>query len=81
VPNGLIHDWIGAVFNLCATVDETLARVQDSKMISHDGNDFQISLRLFKEKSSPSFSARTTTCIICWWIARGGLLLPHPTHC
>jgi len=78
VPNGLIHDWIGAVFIPHATVDEILARVQDSKLISHDGNDFQILLRLFKRKSSPSFSTQTTTCIICRWIARGGFAAPTP---
>jgi hypothetical protein len=64
VPNGLIHDWIGAVFIPHATEEETLARVQDynnhkniykpevmdSKLISHDGNDFQIFLRLLKKK-------------------------------
>jgi hypothetical protein len=64
VPNGLIHDWIGAVFILDATVEATLARVQDydnhrniykpdvmdSKLISHDGNDFHIFLRLLKKK-------------------------------
>ncbi len=64
VPNGLIHDWIGGVFIMGTTVEETLARVQDydnhkniykpevlaSKLISHEGNDFQISLRLLKKK-------------------------------
>jgi hypothetical protein len=64
VPNGLIHDWIGAVFAPQATVEATLARVQDydnhkniykpevmdSKLVSHDGNDFQIFLRLLKKK-------------------------------
>ena len=64
VPNGLIHDWVGAVFIPQATVEATLALVQnydnhksvyqpdvmDSKLISHDGNDFQIFLRLLKKK-------------------------------
>jgi hypothetical protein len=64
VPNGLIHDWIGAVFVPDATVDEALALVQDydnhkiiykpdvldSRLISRDGNDFQIFLRLLKKK-------------------------------
>jgi len=64
LPNGLIHDWVGAVFIPHATVEETLARVQDydnhkkfykpevldSKLISHQGNDFQIYLRLLKKK-------------------------------
>ena len=64
VPNGLIHDWIGAVLVPNVTVERTLAMVQDydnhkdiykpevmdSKLISHDGNDFQIYLRLLKKK-------------------------------
>jgi hypothetical protein len=64
IPNGLIHDWIGAVLISRATVEGTLALVQDydhhkniykpevmdSKLISHDGNDFQIFLRLLKKK-------------------------------
>ena len=64
VPNGLIHDWIGAVLVPNATVEKTLAMVQDydnhkniykpevmdSKLISHEGNDFQIYLRLLKKK-------------------------------
>ena len=64
VPNGLIHDWIGAVLISRVTVEEVLALVQDydnhkniykpevmdSKLISHDGNDFQIFLRLLKKK-------------------------------
>ena len=29
VPDGLIHDWIGAAFALGTTVKETLALVQD----------------------------------------------------
>jgi hypothetical protein len=64
VPSGLIHDWIGAVFIPGATVRRTLARVQDydhhkniyqpevmdSRLISKDGNDFGIFLRLLKRK-------------------------------
>ena len=64
IPNGLIHDWTGAVFVPGATVDQTLALVQnyhnhkniyepeviDSKLISHEGNDFKIFLRLLKKK-------------------------------
>ncbi len=64
VTNGLIHDWIGAVFVPKATVKQALALVQnydnhknvykpevlDSKLISHDGNDFKIFLRLLKKK-------------------------------
>jgi hypothetical protein len=64
VPNGLIHDWIGAAFIPGTTVAETLARVQDydhhkdiyqpevmdSRLLSRRGNDFSIFLRLLKKK-------------------------------
>ena len=64
VPDGLIHDWIGALLIPGATVEDVLALVQDydnhkaiykpevigSKLISHRGNDFQIYLRLLKKK-------------------------------
>lgn len=64
VPNGLIHDWSGAIFVPGATVEQTLALVQnydnhkniyqpeviDSRLISHNGDDFKIFLRLLKTK-------------------------------
>ncbi len=64
VPNGLIHDWIGAVFVPATNLKKTLALVQDydhhkdifrpevidSRLIHHRGNDFRISLRLLKKK-------------------------------
>lgn len=64
VPHGLIHDWIGAASVPGATVDRTLALIQDydnhrniykpdvidSKLISHRGDDFKIYLRLLKKK-------------------------------
>ncbi len=64
VPHGLIHDWIGAVFIPATNLKKTLARIQDynnhkdiykpeviaSRLISHRGNDFRISLRLLKKK-------------------------------
>jgi hypothetical protein len=64
VPDGLIHDWIGAAFIPGATVEKTLARVQDydnhkviykpdvmdSRLISHHDNDYEIFLRLLKKK-------------------------------
>ncbi|HYA64149.1 MAG TPA: hypothetical protein VED66_13180 [Candidatus Sulfotelmatobacter sp.] len=64
VPNGLIHDWIGAIFIPGTTVKDTLALIQDydnhkniykpeviaSRPISHHDNDFQIYLRLLKKK-------------------------------
>lgn len=64
VPGGLIHDWIGAAFIPATTVAKTLALVQDydnhknvyqpeviaSRLISRQGNDFHIYLRLLKKK-------------------------------
>jgi hypothetical protein len=64
VPDGLIHDWIGAAFIPGATVEKTLSSVQDynnhkniykpevmdSRLISHHGHDFAIFLRLLKKK-------------------------------
>ena len=64
IKDGLIHDWVGAVFIPGATLAKTLALVQDydnhknvykpevidSKLVSRDGNDFHINLRLLKKK-------------------------------
>ena len=64
VPDGLIHDWIAATRIPGATVEQTLALIQnydnhkniykpeviDSKLISRRGNDFKIYLRLLKKK-------------------------------
>jgi hypothetical protein len=64
VPNGLIHDWIGAAFIPGATVEDTLRLIQDydnhktiykpevieSKLVSRKGNDFLVYLRLLKKK-------------------------------
>jgi hypothetical protein len=64
VPNGLIHDWVGAVFIPATDLKKTLALIQDynnhknvykpdvlgSSLISHRGNDFRITLRLLKKK-------------------------------
>jgi len=64
VPGGLVHDWIGAVFIPGATLDRTLALVQNydnhrniyqpevigSKTLSRQGNRFKIHLRLLKKK-------------------------------
>ena len=64
IPNGLIHDWIGAAFAPQATVEQVLAIVQnydnhknvykpeviDSRLISRDHTDFKIFLRLLKKK-------------------------------
>lgn len=64
VPNGLIHDWIGAASIPGATVEATLALIQDydnhknvyapdvidSRLVSRHDSDFQIYLRLLKKK-------------------------------
>jgi hypothetical protein len=64
VPHGLIHDWVGGVFVLAATMEKTLALFQDydnhkniyrpevvdSKLLGRCGDDFQAYLRLLKKK-------------------------------
>ncbi len=64
VPDGIIHDWIGAVFIPGTTVDKTIALVQDysnhrnvyqpevidSKIVSRSGDDFKVYLQLKKKK-------------------------------
>jgi hypothetical protein len=64
VADGLIHDWIGAAVIANSTIKEIFAVIQDydnhkniykpdvvdSKLISREGNDFQIYLRLLKKK-------------------------------
>jgi hypothetical protein len=64
VPDGLVHDWIGATRAPGATIEQTLELIQDydnhkniykpdvveSKLIRRRGNDFQIYLRLLKKK-------------------------------
>jgi hypothetical protein len=64
IPNGLIHDWVGAALVPHATVEQVLSLVQnydhhkdiyrpevmDSRLISQHGNDFKIFLRLLKKK-------------------------------
>ncbi len=64
VPGGLIHHWMGTVFIPGASLDQTLAFLQDydhqsrfyapdverSKLISRNGDHFKIFLRLRKHK-------------------------------
>jgi len=64
IPNGLIHDWVGAALAPNVSVEQVLNLVQnyddhkylyqpevmDSKLVSQQGNDFQIFLRLLKKK-------------------------------
>ncbi len=64
VPDGLIHDWVGAVYLPGVTLDRTLALVQDydhhkqyykpevvdSRILSHEGNDYRVYMRLLKKQ-------------------------------
>lgn len=64
VPDGLIHDWIGAAFIPDSTMRDVLAVIQDydnhkniykpevidSRLIGRTDNEFQIYLRLLKKK-------------------------------
>lgn len=64
VPKGLIHDWIAAALIPQSSIKDVFAVIQDyknhkntykpevidSKLISRDGNDFQVYLRLLKKK-------------------------------
>ena len=64
VPNGLIHDWIGAAFIPAVTLEMVLALIQDydhhqniyqpevmaSTLISRHDDDFQVYLRILKKK-------------------------------
>jgi hypothetical protein len=64
VPGGMIHHWIGTIFIPGATLAQTLALVEDynrhyeyyhpqvlaSKILSRNGNDFRIYLRLYERK-------------------------------
>ena len=64
VKNGLIHDWWGAVFMPAATLAKTIEVVQDyerhniiyqpevaaARILSRQGNDFRIYLRIVKAK-------------------------------
>lgn len=64
VPNGLIHDWIGAAFISATNLNAALELIQDydhhkniykpdvidSRLVSRDDNAFKIYLRLLKKK-------------------------------
>jgi hypothetical protein len=64
IPDGLIHDWVGAAFIPGATIDQVLALVQDydhhkdiykpevvdSRLLNRNGSEYQIFLRLLKKK-------------------------------
>lgn len=63
VPNGLVHEWIGAMFIPGATLRATLDLVHDynnhknvfrgvveSKLLSQNGNEYQTYVRVFKKK-------------------------------
>jgi len=64
VPDGLIHDWVGAVFVPGVSLEKTLAmfenydnakniykpEVVDSKLLEHSGNDYTFFMRLLKKQ-------------------------------
>jgi hypothetical protein len=64
VPNGLIHDWIAAAVIPKSSIKDVFGVIQDydhhkntykpevieSKLISRDGDDFRVYLRLLKKK-------------------------------
>lgn len=64
VPDGMIHDWLGAAFIPGTTLAKTLAfdqnydkhkdffgpEVIDSKLVRRSGNDFEIYLKVLKKK-------------------------------
>ncbi len=64
IPDGLIHDWVGAVFIPGVKVDDVIRQVQDygnhkniykpevvdSRVLSRDGDEYKIFLRLLKKK-------------------------------
>ena len=64
IPGGLIHDWVGTVFVPEATVAQVLSLIQDydyssryyspdvmqSRLVSHQGDDFHVFMRLKKHK-------------------------------
>ncbi len=64
VRDGLIHDWIGAVFIPGVKIEQVLAAIQnydhhkythkpevlDSRLLKRDGNDFKVFLRVSKHK-------------------------------
>ena len=64
IPNGLIHDWVGTVFIPNATVDRVIGLVRDynhtanyyapdvvqSRLISANGDDLRVFMRLRKHK-------------------------------
>jgi hypothetical protein len=63
VPRGLIHDWVGLLFIPGATLERTLAVVQDynnqqdiytpevrrSKLLKHQGDHYEVYLQLYKK--------------------------------
>ena len=64
IPGGLIHDWVGTVLIPKVTVSQVLALIQDydhsnqhyapdvvrSRLVSRNGDDFQVFMRLRKHK-------------------------------
>jgi hypothetical protein len=95
VPDGLIHDWIGATCIPGATIENTLAVVQDydnhkntyqpevigSKLIGHQENDFQILPAAPEEKDHHRNTRHVPRrAIFLDQFKTLGLPLPHYSH-
>jgi hypothetical protein len=93
MPDGMIHDWIGARCVPGTTMERTLALVQDyekhkniyqpevinSKLIRRHGDDFQIYLRLRKKKNHYGY-LRYKPRRALFPSGRHTLVLPYPEH-
>jgi hypothetical protein len=69
IPHGIVHHWIAVIFIPGATLTQTMTLMEDygrypdifnfgvqrSKMLSHDGDQFNVQLRMFRKGSSSVF--------------------------
>jgi len=93
VPDGLIHDWIGATCVPGTTMENALALVQNydnhrniyqpevigSRLVSRQGDDFQIYLRLRKKKII-TVILDTDHDVHYFFVGCHTLVLPHPHY-
>src|SRR5215469_817447 len=87
VPDGMVHHWIGIIFIPGVTLAQLLPMVQDydrraelykpdviaSHLISHRGDDYRFSLRLYQKRF-------TTVIFNTEYVAHWGQLDPHKTY-
>ena len=83
VAGGLIHDWVGAVFIPSVTLDTVVRGIQDydrakfiykpevmdSKLLSRDGDDFGVYMRLVKSKAGVTAVLNTEHAVHYTWIS------------